>query len=473
MIFSLYRCDLLIRFIVNNFLSFGKETEFAFFPNSKLKRNQEHIYSARGQELLKTSAIYGANASGKSNLIKSIDALQAFIVDEKDADYLTSDKHKIPVENTGNKTEFCIEFIQDDVPFIYLVELVGNIVLREELYESGTGKKADIPLFIRSSSNESGSSLRLSEEFEKDEKNQFLKSIILDEFLKKEKPIFKDLTRRNNEHVSKIKLAYEWFSDSLQIITPESHYAALAYRIDKSPEFRSFTSDLLNSFGTGVSGLSLKDTPLESYNSVKAEELEVLKKDIDKSPNKVVFLPPSHGGVYEAAVKEGENYVVKKILLKHDFLNKGSMHFESNEESDGTLRLLDLIPAFFILRSKKCIFIVDEIERSIHPLLIKKLIGKFTSDTNTKGQLLFTTHETCLLDQEMLRPDEIWFTEKSPEGSTVLYSLNDFREHHTIDIQKGYLSGRYGAIPFLGNLEELNWHSNEYTEEKISTGTPQ
>lgn len=74
------------------------------------------------------------------------------------------------------------------------------------------------------------------------------------------------------------------------------------------------------------------------------------------------------------------------------------------------------------------------------------------------GQLIFTTHESNLLDQELFRQDEIWFAEKNQDGATDLYSLSDFKEHKTIDIRKGYLTGRYGSIPFLGNLKDLNWH---------------
>jgi AAA15 family ATPase/GTPase len=81
----------------------------------------------------------------------------------------------------------------------------------------------------------------------------------------------------------------------------------------------------------------------------------------------------------------------------------------------------------------------------------------------TKGQLIFSTHESNLLDQDIFRPDEIWFTEKNKQGATELYALSEFKEHHTIDIRKGYLNGRYGGIPFLGNLKDLNWEKNAET----------
>ena len=85
------------------------------------------------------------------------------------------------------------------------------------------------------------------------------------------------------------------------------------------------------------------------------------------------------------------------------------------------------------------------------------VISKISLDKNIKGQLIFTTHETSLLNQEILRPDEIWFAQKDIDGSTKLYSLSDFKIHHTIDIENGYLKGRFGGIPFLSNLKDLNW----------------
>ena len=82
----------------------------------------------------------------------------------------------------------------------------------------------------------------------------------------------------------------------------------------------------------------------------------------------------------------------------------------------------------------------------------------FINDNNTKGQLIFTTHDSNLLDQNIFRQDEIWFTEKKKTGETTMYPLSDFKIRHDLDIEKGYLKGRFGAIPFLGNLDNLNWH---------------
>jgi len=150
--------------------------------------------------------------------------------------------------------------------------------------------------------------------------------------------------------------------------------------------------------------------------------------------------------------------------LKHLSDKNAFIEFYLNEESDGTNRLLDYIPAFQDMIFRNKVYIIDEMERSIHPLLIKELISKYSLDNNTKGQLIFTTHESNILDQEILRQDEIWFIEKDKKGRSDMYPLSEFKEHHTKDIKKGYLNGRYGAIPFLGNLKDLNWTKYGTTE---------
>jgi len=118
------------------------------------------------------------------------------------------------------------------------------------------------------------------------------------------------------------------------------------------------------------------------------------------------------------------------------------------------LRLLTYIPMMKMLLDKPVVFLVDEVENSIHPMLIKAFLKLFTENPNSQGQLIYTTHECHLLNQKDIRADEVWFCQKN-DGATKLYSLNDYKEHNTIDIEKGYLAGRYGAIPFLGNLMEL------------------
>ena len=122
-----------------------------------------------------------------------------------------------------------------------------------------------------------------------------------------------------------------------------------------------------------------------------------------------------------------------------------------SSQSDGTVRLLTLIPALYCAMFLNRAVFIDEIDNSIHPNLIFELL-KFFGHNKSNGQLIFTTHTTSLLNQqELVRPDEIWLTEKS-NGSTRMYSLNDFKLHHTLNIENGYLDGRYGGVPVIEEI---------------------
>ena len=132
------------------------------------------------------------------------------------------------------------------------------------------------------------------------------------------------------------------------------------------------------------------------------------------------------------------------------------------QESDGTQRLLDFIPAIVSILHNDSTYIIDEIDQSLHPALIRALIQKIMNDDTTQGQIVFSTHESNLIDLEIFRQDEIWFAEKDKAaGSTQLYSLSDYKPRYDLDIRKGYLQGRFGAIPFLDDLKNLNWHIKE------------
>ena len=208
-----------------------------------------------------------------------------------------------------------------------------------------------------------------------------------------------------------------------------------------------------------------KQNVKEFFSKDEIESVNELFDDSeDGSKNEIVPMTSIRGRDQIVVVKEGDDVFVKQLKLTHYDNTGASTDFEIDDESDGTSRLLDFIPAFRDILTTNKVILVDEIERSIHPLLIKELIRKFSEDKKSKGQLIFTTHESNLLDQDIFRQDEIWFVEKSPKGNTDLYSLSDYKEHNTIDIRKGYLNGRYGSIPFLGNLADLNWHKYDSNE---------
>ncbi|TAE16102.1 MAG: ATP-binding protein [Bacteroidetes bacterium] len=452
---------MLVRFALKNFLSFGKQKEFHFLPNTRLKTLQDHLYHVEGIDLLKLTALYGAVGAGKSNLVYGLSFLQHLVLNGEIPQNLKKSQFKFQQDKENTPQVLAIEFIQQGIAFYYAIELKNGIIITEELYQSGLGKKEDVLIFERKTDALNKTSLQFSADFEKSKKNQMLKEILLQEFIRPDKPILKLIANRESKELKIVKKAFDWFQNSLQIITPEIIFGYLPQQLDTDKKFRKYFKDLVCAFHVGVKDVIIKKEDANTFFGIDNKEyFNNILRDLENSPQKILHL---ERGIN--VVKENEQTLVKTLHFKHENVQGIEALFDLSEESDGTVRLLDFVPVFRDLISQQKVYVIDEINRSLHPLIIKELIRKFSLDSDTKGQLLFTTHEAYLLDQEIFRQDEIWFAEKDETGNTDLYSLNTFKgEHKTIDIQKGYLSGRYRAIPFLGNLQDLNWHNYD-TEE--------
>lgn len=453
---------MLIRFVLENVYSFGDQREFSMIPNSRLKTLNNHVINNSGIGLLKLASIYGANGAGKSNLVKGLGLLRSILkneqvpVDIENAVYCFND------DVAKSNMVFAIEFIEQGTPLYFGMVIQGGVIVKEELYLSGLGLENDKLVYER----ESGKSdvLRFSKEFEADEKNMLLKQLLIEDFVKPKKPVLQLLARRDNPYFQSARKAMNWFSSTLQIIRPNSRPSALAQRVDTEVDFRKYANDLMCSFNVGIKKLNIEVLKAEEFfGEDDQKELEELIQELEDDESTMIGLRSKFKDEI-IIVKENDEILAKRIKLDHEGKGGKIVPFDLEMESDGTIRMLDFIPAFRDVVLTNRVFVIDELERSIHPLLAKELVKKFSFDDKTQGQLIFTTHESNLLDQSIFRQDEIWFVEKDIDGMTDIYSLSDFKEHKTLDIQKGYLSGRYGSIPFLGNLKDLNWHLDDSEE---------
>jgi AAA15 family ATPase/GTPase len=455
---------MLIRVVLENIFSFGEEVEFNMLPYKRLGTLPHHQYDFGDVSLLKMTGIYGANGAGKSNLIKTLHYLQLFVDRGKYPFNLKNAEFKFN-RNLDKPQTIAVEFIEDGVPYVYAIQLKNNSILREELYKSGLGVGKDSLVYERF--NENGKvNINFDSSFNNSAKGELLREILISDFLQSDSLSLKILSNRENDYFDDCKRAYRWLTKTLVIIHPSSKPTALAHQIDTSSEFKSYAEDMMCSFNIGISSLELEKKSIDEFfgEDNDKDKVEIIAS-LDENPNAIIGLK-TQGKDEFVVVKENGNYWVKQLRIKHKAVNEEVL-FDLEEESDGTIRLLDFVPAFRSLKVSRKVYLVDEIERSIHPLLIKKLVEKYSKDKFTMGQLVFTTHESNLLDQSIFRQDEIWFAEKDKLGNTHLYSLSKFKEHKTIDIQKGYLSGRYGAIPFLNDLENLNWSQYDTQEETV------
>ncbi len=453
---------MLVRFVVSNFLSFKKDVEFNMVTDSQ-KWHKEHIYNYGSLELLKTAALYGANGAGKSNLIKSIYFLRKLVTKGDWSPVVDFKPFRLDPTCENLPTSFEIEFVKNSRPYIYGLSLMNHSIIDEWLYESSLGKE-DKKIFTRKTEN-GKTKIDLSDDYIKNDQDRIRVELYQNEFLKEYTPFLK-LISESKESFVEIKEAFDWFKANLLVVFPKSRPSGLAERLNRSQEFKEFADSLICSLHTGISKIEVNQYDLDQFfGKDDKETADEIRKEL-KAENQIIPLRSPGNREELIAVLEGGRPVIKRVISKHANKEGKLFDFLIDEESDGTIRLFDLIPAIYSALSGENTVIIDEVDQSIHPALLKELIRKFSLDQNTKGQLIFTTHESNLLDQEIFRRDEIWFVEKNKNGETTLYPLSDYEIRADLDIRKGYLVGRFGAIPFLSNLRDLNW--DKYVEAEPS-----
>lgn len=444
---------MLVRFVVENFLSFEKETEFSMIGGS-FKTHPNHLYKIKKINLLKSSAIYGANAAGKSNLIKAIDIMQHIIRKGELTKNLNDSKFKLNPDNYTKPISFEIELAIEKEFFNYGFSIQDDKIIEEWLFETGTAKPKSI--FTRKISDNGKLEIKFARKYYNPNPSQFNLLIkLLEENLVQENQLLLCKKELKISIINKIRF---WLENKIVIIFPHSIFRSFIPIMNDNLEFNIFTNNIIKAFDTGVQQLCIEDVGLDELkNAIPPKDLDTLINQ--QKNNSFVNIKGKNGWFWVS--KQNDKVEIKKLVSKHKSANSELVPFEITDESDGTQRLLDFIPMFDLLLKDDVTFIVDEIDQSLHSNLLLTLTSKILSD-NTKGQFIFTTHESNLLDLNIFRQDEIWFCEKNNEsGASVLYSLADYKPRYDLDIRKGYLMGRFGAIPFLADLESLNWSCSD------------
>jgi AAA15 family ATPase/GTPase len=442
---------MLVRFVVSNFLSFNEEREFNMLASS-LDTHPDHVYRPGKVEVLKASAIYGPNGAGKSNLVKAIEFLQSIVQTGGLTQSIDNKKFKLDSTCINKPITFEIELAIEGRLYHYGLSLEQYRVAEEWLYETNPTAE-DALVFTRTTSPTGKTKIEMAKQFQETDKQKLLIELLEENLLKSEELL---LGKSEELKLNPITEVRKNVNEKLIIIHPNTIFLGLVPLMRRYKDFFNFINEQLVNLDTGVNSIENKDVDFWKIMSKLSENtVDQIISDLNKGNVRV------HPNRLRGTVlyKEGDKYIASTVITKH-LNNQGeSIEFDFSEESDGTKRLMDFLPIFDAMLKEDATFIIDEIDRSLHPSLLKTLMTKIMADGTTKGQLIFTTHESNLLDLDIFRPDEIWFAEKNRQtGNTELYSLNEFRPRPNLNIQKGYLQGRFGAIPFLGNLENLNWH---------------
>ena len=448
---------MLIRIITTNFRSYGQETEFSMLPSSNVRRKDWHVQNkVSGIKVLRTAIIYGANGAGKSCLVKALGRLQTMVTVGclpptafRDANKYNDSQIPVSIE---------VEFGTESDQYSYGVSYRGNICMEEWLYSTA---KKPVCVFERKYDERTGkTNIKLSAEKKDTEKTKLLVSLLEDNLLKGNELMLSKYDVVKNAQMTD---AFLWLTTTLHVIFPETRSTYIFDNRYSDEGFKSQSEALISALDLGINELALKDEDIESFKQSISEWPELVQgmdsivKRLSRTPEKQGEVMIDTGAFTVSMRREGNKYFVRRVKALHK-VNDSLYDFELKEESDGTQRIFDFVPMVQNVKSEACTYVIDELDRSLHPTLVRALVSRIINDKNMKGQLIFTTHDAGLLDGQVFRNDEIWFAEKDRETlSTHLYTLDEFKPRADLDLEKGYLNGRFGAIPFLARFNDLNW----------------
>lgn len=444
---------MLIRFSVENFLSFDEKQILNMIPAKRISREKkEHLVALDKMSLLRTATVYGANASGKTNLIEAI-RFAKYIIMKKIPNDSKKMYCRVREENIDKVSKFEFEFFKNNKYYAYgfTLNLQEQTVSTEWLYELLPGDSSQIMLFERETKP---NTLILGESIELSETDKMRFNTYKLDFEGNNTSLFITEMNRNKKFDKDSSLlffkdVYNWFENDLVTIMPEQPITDFEYFYGDSEN--STINEIIEAFDTGISKVKIKKVSIPDFKKLIPSEIaeDMIKNFNDRleqaeKDTKVRLSMRLVDAFYNIEGKKGEEPNITTIIMEH---NNSFSDFEFSEESDGTRRLFDLLD-ILINGEKNKVYVIDEMERSLHPKLTYRFMELFIEllkDNNV--QLIFTTHESTIMDQDLLRRDEIWFVERNRENVSLLYSLDRFKERYDKKISKAYLEGRYGAIP--------------------------
>ena len=412
---------MLIEFSVKNFLSFKDKNTFTMIASSD-NALEDNIIEVGNDKILKMSAIYGANASGKTNIFEVLANVSSMI---RNSNFFAPDillpivPFKLDYETLNKPSEFEIKFLIDGVRYLYGFKADKKNVYEEYLsyYPNGRPVKIFIRKDINKYSFNSSDERILNDIKEKNTSNKFF------------------LATATNWNYEKTKPAFDFLTNKLGIVMSREqvdNYSYNMYYNDKDKKLKNFALEFLEKADFNIKG----------YNIIEEKMTEDKLRTVPDIVKSFISI----------------NAPLYKVNTKH-IVNGNEFEFDISEESLGTQVVFSFIPVLKDVLDNGKVLIIDEFDKSLHPFIVKYFVELFNDvEMNNKGaQLIFNTHDTNLLDLELLRRDQIWFTEKNSEdGSSTIYPLDDFSVRKTENVEKGYLLGRYGAIPFLeSNFDSL------------------
>ncbi len=439
---------MLINISIKNFRSIKNEITLSFEANNTDELSEFYIVRPKeGMRLLKLGIIYGANASGKTTILLALNFLRSLILEpfEKKTENFNFEPFLFDADTPSENTFFTIEFIQNKIKYHYEIELNKNSIIREKLFNHNPNKALVYERKTNASKQFTEITFGTKIKIKKESRdaligNTLWNNTVLGGYLK------------TNFESKELQDVIDWFENKLEkMIEPKiSLVSLISNHILRGKIKKEHIIEILKKADFGISNIFIKNG---DNNEFGEKIINMLAKEAGIPYGKVKHL------------KEQNNLEATETLLQHS-VGHLSYLLPIAEESAGTKRYYEFSGLLSLIIAGKKILPIDELESSLHPDLIKHFLLTFLVNSH-EAQLIATTHyRELLMERDILRNDAIWFTEKKEDGSTDLFSLNDFDSsvvRNTSSIYNAYKIGKLGAVPKLNDYY-LNL-ANE--EEKI------
>ena len=430
---------MLMGFKIKNFRSFKDLQHFSMIA-SKVRNNENHIIEKSNHKILKFSGIFGANGSGKSNLILAMSIVQTLI--KKGILSLINNQYYRGINSNKNDNsyfEYELSLNNKLYSYGFEINIFKRVIISEWLIDMT--KKKEKKIFERDITKKEYYSdildkehynfINCLEEMKQNNQNLFLSEMI------------RRLIMSGNidTYFEDIYNVYKFIMQDTVIIRPTTHKLFdIDYITNKNKIIK-----ILKALDINITDIKTEENNMNNIKSKLSDqdyanllnEIEMLSMRYKK----LMCTLRIENDLYTIEKKSDNSYEVRTLNFLHE---NNSNNFGAYDESDGTIRILELID---VLLTDNKLFLIDELDSSLHPLLVEGLLKLFLN-SNTTNQLIITTHELKTLNFKLVRRDEIWFTEKDKNGASKLYSLEEFKDAARFDkkIDKAYLEGRFGAI---------------------------
>ena len=447
---------MIISFSVENWMSFRDPTTFSMVASRERQHGERVPKLGKYQtRVLPIAAIYGGNASGKTNFFKALNFARTLVIKGTRPDSLIPiETFRLDAEGRSRPSRFAFELLIDETIYDFSFAVTQKAVLEERLVKiTSTSEKV---LYNRCEGDLSFDSSLSKDDFfpfvfRGTRDNQFF------------------LTNSVSQNIDYFRPVYDWFENTLVLVAPDSRFDLFEIFLNEGHPLYAAMNEMLPRLDTGIAHLGSEEIPFE--NIPLAEQLKAELQEEVKEGMAVRLMGDSLINRIVITRKDGE-LIAKRLVTFHPKSDGTEARFEIHQESEGSQRVIDLLPVFLELSAQvtQKVYVIDEIDRSLHPLLIRQLLEEYLSrcSTETRTQLLLTTHNVMLMDQQLLRRDEMWVTERDGAGVSSLFSFSEYKDvRYDKDIRKSYLQGRMGGIPHISPGWSLpNPHPTEKIEER-------